>query len=76
MRYLFLLVIGIVVFFIWRAASRRRDDSPPETPEPKTGDMVQCRRCGVYLPEGDAINEGAFFYCSEAHRDEDRDGQK
>jgi uncharacterized protein len=36
-----------------------------------SGDMVQCARCGMYIPQHEAIESNHRFYCSTAHRDED-----
>jgi len=32
--------------------------------------MVACARCGVHLPESDALHEGKHHYCCAAHRDQ------
>jgi uncharacterized protein len=41
--------------------SRPRDDKPVEN-------MVACARCGLHLPESDAIKRGSEYFCSEEHR--------
>jgi uncharacterized protein len=30
--------------------------------------MVQCGRCGIYLPEDESIADGAVHYCCAEHR--------
>lgn len=69
MRYLIIAVLVIIaVLLIRRVVSRQRDlrNGPGNTPP--VASMVQCRICGIYLPQDDAIRQGAFHYCSEAHR--------
>jgi uncharacterized protein len=34
--------------------------------------MVQCHRCGVYLPEQNAIQGNSHYYCSRQHLREDQ----
>lgn len=73
MRYLLVLALIVVGVLLWRHAMRRKlpptAGSPPErAPEA----MVQCRVCGVYLPQHESLQEGPFHYCCEAHRDQDR----
>lgn len=73
MRYLLVLALIVVGVLLWRRAMRRElpptAGSPPERAEEA---MVQCRVCGVYLPQHESLQKGPFHYCSEAHRDQDR----
>ncbi len=34
-----------------------------------TQDMVQCARCGVYVPRQEGFQRNGAWYCSMAHRD-------
>jgi len=72
MRYLLFLIVGIIVVLLWRASMRRPDSTGSSGPMTEVGEMVQCRKCGVYLPKEEAIADGPFFFCSVAHRDADR----
>lgn len=72
MRYLFFILIIVVVFLFWRASLRKRTPPDAETSQTEAGEMVQCRTCGVYLPREDAVVDGHFFFCSAEHRDSDR----
>lgn len=73
MRYLLIVAVIIVAVLLWRRALRR-DLPPPAEPgqDPAGEAMVQCRVCGVYLPQRESLKEGPFHYCSEAHRQQDR----
>lgn len=71
MRYLLLVAVIIVAVLLWRRALRR-DQPPADEPDPAGEAMVQCRVCGVYLPQQESLQEGPFHYCSEAHRQQDR----
>ncbi|MED5617978.1 PP0621 family protein [Ideonella sp. BN130291] len=67
MKYLLMiLVIGVVLWFAVRRANRnlpprRRGAVPLQT-------MVRCAQCGVHLPAGEAVADGALYFCSPAHR--------
>lgn len=70
-KYLLILALIAVIY----AATRR----PRHTPTPaKKGratiappqNMVACARCGVHLPEADALRQGKHHYCCAAHRDQ------
>jgi uncharacterized protein len=37
----------------------------------RSDNMVQCARCGIYVPQHEAVTDSGRFYCSAAHRDED-----
>jgi len=62
------LVILIAVAIIVLAA-RRLWQKPrrPEKPQLKSGNMVQCADCGIYLPEQEALLHNDRYYCSQAH---------
>jgi len=67
MKYLLLVA---VLYVLWRVWKKRQDvglKPPPASGRPAER-MVQCAHCAVHLPEGDAISDGARFYCNEAHR--------
>lgn len=73
MRYLLIVAVIIVAVLLWRRALRRNLPPPAgPAPDPAGEAMVQCRVCGVYLPQQESLKDGPFHYCSEAHRQQDR----
>jgi uncharacterized protein len=65
-----LVVVGMGLWLLFGRASRRGTIAKGRPPRP-VGDaesMVACAHCGVHLPRGDAVADGALVYCSEAHR--------
>lgn len=73
MRYLLIVAVIIVAVLLWRRALCRNLPPPAgPAPDPAGEAMVQCRVCGVYLPQQESLKEGPFHYCSEAHRQQDR----
>lgn len=67
-KIIFFVVLALVVYFVIKGASRvrQRPDVRDRLPER----MVACGRCGVNLPESEAIEEGGHHFCSENHRRE------
>ena len=73
MKYLLVIVLVAVVFWLWRhnrqaekraaSATRQRSGSPTATTE-----MVACSVCQVHLPKSEALIGQDGIYCSEAHR--------
>jgi uncharacterized protein len=70
MRYLTLLLLAVAAFLVVRHLFSRPPAAGGKPPAPP-GDMVRCARCGLYLPEDDAVRAGERFYCSPEHRDQD-----
>jgi len=71
-RILFVLVLALALYFLWRVlqankAKRSGASSPKSTPRAALA-MVSCASCGLHLPRPDALTEGDRFYCSEEHR--------
>ncbi len=75
MRNLLLLIL--VVFGIWWArgavaaiqGARLVSGARPRTgasgkPEP----MLECRHCGLMVPESEGVRVGETFYCCDEHR--------
>lgn len=69
MKYLFLLVVVLVV--IW-AIKRSRVGHPTEpkknTPPLAPSNMVTCAHCGIHLPQEEAVTGEKGVYCSTEHR--------
>ncbi|MGI4779591.1 MAG: PP0621 family protein [Janthinobacterium lividum] len=76
MKYLLVLLVVLVGFWMWRQGRREdiRSRTRP-TPQPKTPPavgppqaMVRCAHCALHLPATDALPGPGGVYCSPAHR--------
>ncbi|MFN4148032.1 MAG: PP0621 family protein [Rhodocyclaceae bacterium] len=68
-KLLLLLIVFAIV--IWFFARQRKADahSPTVAPQPRCAEkMVSCARCGVHLPESEAVVFDGHHYCSDEHR--------
>ena len=75
MKYLFIIALVLVVFYMWRhnrqsdsadagAASRKKSGAAQAPTE-----IVACEVCHVHLPRSEAlIGQQGGVYCSDAHR--------
>lgn len=71
MKYLLVLAVVLVAFFIWRGNRRERMRAPPPaTPRPldEPQSMTRCDQCGTHLPDTEAVPGRQGSYCSAAHR--------
>lgn len=71
MKFILVLAVLLVAFYVWR--NNRKPDRPappaaPSQPEPPQLEMVRCAVCGLHLPKTDAITTNAGAYCSNEHR--------
>lgn len=77
MKYLLVLAVLLIAWYLWRSARDREDDErrrpPPPAPPPALPlDMVRCPVCALHLPRPDAVaGASGRLYCSAEHR---RDG--
>ena len=68
MKFLLLLVVVLVGAGWWRHQKRRKTPPTPTTNHPSTERMVHCDRCGLHLPQTDAIAADGVFFCSKEHQ--------
>lgn len=69
MKTLLTLAALGLLFWIVRQQWRRLKASRPPPPTPVQR-MVPCARCGLYLPQDEAIAQGGLSYCCPEHRDD------
>ena len=71
MKYLLVISLVLLVFFLWRhnrqAGKRSAPRQQPGAPAAAT-EMVACSVCQVHLPKSEALIGNDGIYCSEAHR--------
>ena len=69
MKYLVVLLVIGVVFWVWRQ-NRKQDirealaqQQAPRVPQA----MVRCAHCGVHLARQDALQQSGQWYCGQEH---------
>jgi uncharacterized protein len=72
MKYLLVLAVVLLAFWIWRN-NRIKDATPPPSPRKPAAlrqptPMVACLDCGTHLPESEAVKGRQGAYCSAEHR--------
>lgn len=72
MKYLLVLAVVLVAFFVWRNnritdRSQARPPTPPEASRLPVV-MVACQQCGTHLPLGETVKGALGPYCSADHR--------
>ena len=72
LKLILLVAVAWVVYTLWRNAraaqgAAARGQSAAAAQPPDALHMVACRRCGVYLPEAEAVRDGDAWYCSREH---------
>lgn len=76
MRLIQLLAIAIVIWLLYRMLrlsleKKRHTDASHSASPDKVEHMVRCAKCGLHIPEHEALHRDDRFYCSPEHRDED-----
>jgi uncharacterized protein len=71
-RLLPFLIIGFVVWWVWRTLKKRAE--PPTHKTPTSADptlMVACAKCGLHLPADNAVwrqqGEHTQYFCCADH---------
>ncbi len=70
-RILFWVILGFVVWLLWRGAFRApapRGSAGAPAQSPTGEDMIACARCGVHLPRSEAREEGGRLVCRDNPR--------
>ena len=68
MKLLVLLVVLLVGAGWWRYHKRGKKPPAPPTDQTTAERMVHCERCGLHLPQTDAIAADGVFFCSKEHQ--------
>ena len=65
-------ILGLLLWLVWRwlFRPRRRRSAPGQRP-PSVQNMVRCERCGLHVPEREALQDAGRYYCSVQHKLED-----
>ena len=66
---IFALAVFALVWLLKRALGERAEDDVPRAPgaSGRTGDLVRCAHCGLYLPRSEAYGSGGRLYCGAEH---------
>jgi uncharacterized protein len=73
MKYLLVLAVVVLAFWLWRQGRQVGNDAPPPSkrsarPLPRPTAMVACLQCGTHLPDIEAVHGRQGAYCCEEHR--------
>ncbi len=82
MKYLLVLAVVGIAFYLWRQNRRAEADADhaqraqqqararqqAQAAQRGPATMVRCRHCGVHLPESDAVRGALGPYCGTEHR--------
>jgi len=79
MKFILVIAVVVIAFYIWRSNRERQEDNASErqAPRPKAPhgpavagpqEMVRCAVCDLHLPRADAHAGRVGLYCSEEHR--------
>ena len=81
MKYLLVLAVVMVAFYVWRNNRLAdRDQAARQKPPPARTNtpaiMVACQQCGTHLPQTEAVRGSQGHYCSAEHRRLREDGAR
>ena len=70
MKFLLVLTVLLVAFWIWRNNRQsEQDDAAPKRKEPaRPMPMIACDQCGTHLPQNEAVQGNRGRYCCQEHR--------
>lgn len=70
LRFIIIAVtVWLLVIVIRQYLRRSRSLRAPKA-RGRIGTMVRCQRCGLHIPETEALKSGEYNYCSLEHRDQ------
>ncbi len=67
------IVLAVILIVVWKFLQRSRSASGEHRGVRPGGSvrMRACARCGVHVPESEALQVAGRYYCCVQHRDED-----
>lgn len=65
-----IFIIWLVIHYAKRLYANHTKHPSRKKPE-KIAQMVRCEKCGLHIPEDEAIMGQEHYYCSVEHRDTD-----
>ncbi|MDP1709046.1 MAG: PP0621 family protein [Gammaproteobacteria bacterium] len=66
LRLIFIALVVWVLVALVRSYLRRA--AAPKQPQ-RIGTIVRCAKCGLHVPQGEALLKDERYYCSASHRD-------
>ena len=71
MNLIRIIAIALIVWLIYRAVQARMEKSRlrQRKTRPRVANVVKCERCGLHVPEAEAVKSHGHLYCSPEHRD-------
>ena len=67
-KYLFLLVVALLVGYWIAKRYRKRVDARDAAAPRGDENMVRCAQCGVHLPRSESLVTRGRYYCSAEHQ--------
>ena len=67
MKFLFLIIAILLIFWILRTLSRTRVTDR----KPRIKNMLPCAHCGLHIPEEEALMRHGKPYCCREHAEKD-----
>ncbi len=70
MNLIRLIVIGLIVWLLYRLLQRilSKQSTRTEAPRGIARDMVKCAHCGIHIPADEALCHDGTCYCCMEHR--------
>ncbi len=65
-----IFIIWLVIHYAKRLYANHTKHQSPKKPG-EIAQMVRCEKCGLHIPEDEAIMDQEHYYCSVEHRDTD-----
>jgi len=69
-RIFFFVLLALAVYVAWKWLQRTSmTQSTPTKPRAMSAQaMVSCARCGLHVPQSDALAVDGRYFCSDEHR--------